>query len=99
MNQAKVSNGSPQGLISTAASLHLSLARALVGVQELPRALMSQFVDDFAVQMSSEDGYLLVPDAPGLGIEVNEDAMVEDISKDYGPGTGFLRDDGSYANW
>ena len=42
---------SPQGPVSTAASLHLSLATALVGVQELPKAPMSSLVDEFPVQM------------------------------------------------
>jgi L-alanine-DL-glutamate epimerase-like enolase superfamily enzyme len=90
---------SPQGPVSTAASLHLSLASALVGVQELPRAPMAQFAEEFPVQMPFEDGYLLVPDAPGLGIKLNESMMIEDVSREPSKGTGFVRDDGSYTNW
>jgi galactonate dehydratase len=90
---------SPQGPVSTAASLHLSLATALVGVQELPSAPMTSLVDAFPTQMPFADGHLLVPDTPGLGIELNEDAMIEDVSMTYGKGVGFVRDDGSYANW
>lgn len=90
---------SPQGPVSTAASLHLSLATALVGCQELPRAPMTSLTDAFPVQMPFADGCLLVPEAPGLGIELNEDAVNEDVSQEHGPGTGFIRDDGSYGNW
>jgi len=90
---------SPQGPVSTAASLHLSLASALVGVQELPNAPMSTLAEAFPVQMPFADGHLLVPDKPGLGIELNEDAVIEDVSLDYGKGLGYVREDGSYGNW
>lgn len=89
----------PLGPVSTAACLHLCLASSLVGVQELPRTPMSSLVDEFPVQVPFEAGYLLPPRAPGLGIEFNEAALTNASAQDYGPPTGYRRDDGSYTNW
>ena len=89
----------PLGPVSTAACLHLCLASSLVGVQELPQAPMSSLVDEFPVQAPFEAGYLLPPQAPGLGIEFNEAALTSASTQDYGPPTGYRRDDGSYTNW
>ena len=89
----------PLGPVSTAACLHLCLASSLVGVQELPRAPMSSLTDEFPVQVPFESGYLLPPEGPGLGIEFNEAALDTVSTQDYGPPTGYLRDDGSYTNW
>ncbi len=89
----------PLGPVSTAACLHLCLASSLVGVQELPRAPMSSLTDEFPVQVPFESGYLLPPEAPGLGIEFNEAALTNVSTQDYGPPTGYQRDDGSYTNW
>ena len=89
----------PLGPVSTAACLHLCLASSLVGVQELPRAPMSSLTDEFPVQVPFESGYLLPPEAPGLGIEFNEAVLDTVSTQDYGPPTGYLRDDGSYTNW
>lgn len=89
----------PLGPVSTAACLHLCLSSSLVGVQELPRPPMSSLTDVFPVQMPFESGYLLPPEAPGLGIEFNEDAMDNVSTQDYGPPHGYEREDGSYTNW
>ena len=89
----------PLGPVSTAACLHLCLASALVGVQELPRAPMTSLTDVFPVQMPFADGYLLPPESPGLGIEFNEDAVINATPPAPGPPSGYQRDDGAYTNW
>jgi L-alanine-DL-glutamate epimerase-like enolase superfamily enzyme len=89
----------PLGPVSTAACLHLCLASSLVGVQELPRPPMSTLTELFPVQVPFENGYLLPPERPGLGIEFNEDALGDVQPPAPGPPSGFRRDDGSYANW
>ncbi|MAF09414.1 galactonate dehydratase [Candidatus Poribacteria bacterium] len=88
----------PLGPVSTAACLHLCLASPLVGVQELPRAPMSSFTEAFPVQSPFADGYLLVPDAPGLGVEFVEEALESEAPAPTPP-HGLMRDDGSYGNW
>ncbi len=89
----------PLGPVSTAACLHLCLASSLVGVQELPRAPMSSLTDVFPVQVPYESGHLLPPESPGLGIEFNEEALKNVTTQEYGPPSGYQRDDGSYTNW
>ncbi len=89
----------PLGPVSTAACLHLCLASSLVGVQELPRAPMSSLTDVFPVQVPYESGHLLPPESPGLGIEFNEEALKKVTTQEYGPPSGYQRDDGSYTNW
>ena len=88
----------PLGPVSTAACLHLCLASPLVGVQELPRAPMSSFTEAFPVQAPFADGHLLVPDAPGLGVEFVEEALENEPPTPAAP-HGLWRDDGSYGNW
>ena len=89
----------PLGPVSTAACLHLCLASSLVGVQELPRAPMSSLTDVFPVQVPYESGHLLPPESPGLGIEFNAEALKNVTTQEYGPPSGYQRDDRSYTNW
>lgn len=88
----------PLGPVSTAACLHLCLASPLVGVQELPRVPGTQLADVFPVQVPFSDGHLLLPEGPGLGVELDEEAA---LAMPFQPtaGVGYRRDDGSYTNW
>ncbi len=88
----------PLGPVSTAACLHLCLASPLVGVQELPRVPGTFLTELFPVQVPFADGYLLVPEGPGLGVEFDEEA-VEEVAEQAGQGRWFWREDGSYTNW
>ena len=89
----------PLGPVSTAACLHLCLASPLVGVQELPRIPNSTLRDVFPLQVPFADGYLLPPEAPGLGIEFDEKAALALEPPPPGRGIWFEREDGSYTNW
>ncbi len=89
----------PLGPVSTAAGLHLCLSSPLVGVQELPRPPMTTLSDVFPTQVPYEDGHLLVPEEPGLGIEFDESAFTELPAYEPGGGVGYRREDGSYTNW
>src|SRR5581483_11968260 len=88
----------PLGPVSTAACLHLDLATSNFGVQELPRVPGSVFPDVFPLQVPFADGYLLPPEAPGLGVEFDEEAA---RGHPYRADTGPLlrREDGSFTNW
>jgi L-alanine-DL-glutamate epimerase-like enolase superfamily enzyme len=88
----------PLGPVSTAACLHLDLATPNFGVQELARVPGSLLPDLFPVQVRFQDGYLLPPEAPGLGVEFNEEAA---RAHPWRPGhPPFLRRlDGSFTNW
>ena len=89
----------PLGPVSTAACLQLCLSSPLVGVQELPEPPMSDFTDAFPAQVPFEDGHLLPPSGPGLGIEFDESAFEGLEPYEPSEGTGYVREDGSYTNW
>ena len=88
----------PIGPVATSAFLHLSLSVPNFAVQELPRRPNTSMPDLVLNQPEWEDGYLLPPTAPGLGIEFNPEAIGE-----YPFAMGELhhlrRPDGSVTNW
>ena len=90
----------PLGPVCTAASLHFCLASPLVGVQELSREPGTALNDVFPVQVGFADGHLLVPEGPGLGVEIDDEAAAANppVGND-GPVWGYSREDGSYTNW
>ena len=88
----------PIGPVATSAFLHLSLSVPNFAVQELPRKPGTSMPDLVLNQPAWEDGYLLPPTAPGLGIELNTDALgkypfvMEELPH-------LRRPDGSVTNW
>lgn len=88
----------PYGPGVTAATLHLCLASPNVGVMELASPPGTVLTDIFPVQVPFDDGHLLVPDRPGLGIELNEEAALA-ASAEPSNGIGYSRQDGAYTNW
>ena len=93
----KLAPHNPLGPVSTAACVHLDVASPLFGVQELAR-IPGYLPDVFPQQLQFDDGYLLPPDAPGLGVDLNE-AAVEDHPYQM-PSLHDLRmEDGSVTNW
>ena len=70
----KLATHNPLGPVSTAACLQLNLACASFGVQEQPQPPGSSLADVFPQQVAWEDGYLLPPTRPGLGIEFDREA-------------------------
>jgi galactonate dehydratase len=88
----------PIGPVATAASLHLNLSTPNFGVMELPRRPGETMADVILNQPEWEDGYLLPPTKPGLGIEFDREA----IKKYPFEMTGLpliRREDGSFTNW
>ena len=88
----------PNGPVSTAACLHLCLATPNVGVLELPRPTGSMLPDVFPVMPRFEQGYLLAPTQPGLGVTFDRDA-----ARQYAYKRSELphlhRQDGAFTNW
>jgi galactonate dehydratase len=70
----KLAVHNPLGPVSSAACLHLNLATSNFGVQEQPVRPGTVLPDVFPVQPEWEDGYLLPPARPGLGIEFDREA-------------------------
>jgi len=98
----KLATHNPLGPVSTAACLHLNLASPNFGVQEwgirgdtAPAPILP---DIFPQQLAWEDGYLLPPTKPGLGIEFDREAarkqpfQMRELPH-------LRREDGSVTNW
>ncbi len=94
----KVALHNPLSPVSSAACLHFNLACSNFGVQEQPRRPGTTLTDVVPVQPEWEDGYLLPPTRPGLGIEFDREAAkkhpfrMREIPQ-------FHRNDGSFTNW
>ena len=88
----------PLGPVSTAACLHLDLATSNFAVQECARIPGEVLSDLFPVQIPFENGFMLPPTQPGLGVEFDETALAK-----YPPVEGdcprLARADGSFTNW
>ncbi|MDA1192148.1 MAG: mandelate racemase/muconate lactonizing enzyme family protein [Candidatus Poribacteria bacterium] len=88
----------PLGPVSAAAGLHLCIASPNVGVLELPRKPGNILADVFPRNLTFEDGYLLASDAPGLGVEFNEEAAANHPYR-ASSSPRLSRLDGSFTNW
>ena len=93
----KLAPHNPLGPVSTASCAHLDFASPLFGVQELSRK-PGYLEDLFPRQLRFEDGYLLLPEGPGLGVDINEEAVADHPFQM--PSAHELHmDDGSVTNW
>lgn len=94
----KLAVHNPLGPVSTAACLHLNLASSNFGVQEQARRPGTMLSDVVPVQVEWQDGYLLPPSRPGLGIQFDREAAREHpFRMRHLPRLHRL--DGSVTNW
>jgi len=94
----KLALHNPLGPVSTAACLQLNLACPNFGVQEQPRRTNTLLTDVVPVQPEWEDGYLLPPAGPGLGIEFDREAAKKHPFQ-MSELPHLRRLDGSFTNW
>ena len=95
----KIVPHNPLGPVSAAACLHLDLACDNFAVQEAGIIGEPVLQDLFPVQVPFENGYLLPPELPGLGIEFDETIAQENYSFEWHTGPQLRRLDGSFTNW
>jgi galactonate dehydratase len=94
----KMAVHNPLGPVSTAACLQFNLACPNFGVQEQPGRPGTVLTDVVPVQVEWQDGYLLPPTRPGLGIEFDRQAakrhpfQMTELPH-------LRRLDGSFTNW
>ncbi|MCC6630043.1 MAG: galactonate dehydratase [Chloroflexi bacterium] len=93
----QVAPHSPQGPVSTAAAAHLGMA--------IPNFLILEFVRSAPYRdrvlkepWVVEQGHLTVPDRPGLGIDLDEDALAASPMRPVGVPRGAWAADGSVAD-
>ncbi|MEM7033769.1 MAG: mandelate racemase/muconate lactonizing enzyme family protein, partial [Chloroflexota bacterium] len=94
----KLATHNPLGPVSSAACLHLNLACPNVGVQEQPQKPGTMLTDIVLNQAQWDDGYLLPPTAPGLGIEFDREVAKKHPYQPF-ERPQLRRLDGSYTNW
>jgi galactonate dehydratase len=99
LHYLKIAPHNPLGVVSTAAALHLSLATDNFGVLECPRRTGTAMTDAFPVQAEWQDGYLLPPQRPGLGVEVDRRVLTEKYPFRMTGMPTLRRLDGSLTNW
>jgi len=88
----------PLGPVSTAACTHFNLAVSNMGVQEQPRRPETMLSDIVHSELVWEDGFILAPDAPGLGVELDLEAA-DKAPQQPRRFTMLHRNDGAFANW
>jgi len=92
----------PLGPVCTAASVHMSAAVANFSWLECRTAPTEKLgFDDrdlFTTQMVMEGSSYIVPDAPGLGVAVNEELLARQTFR-FWEAPHLHRRDGSYTNW
>jgi L-alanine-DL-glutamate epimerase-like enolase superfamily enzyme len=94
----KLAVHNPLGPVSTAACLQLNLACPNFGVQEQPGRPGTTLADVVPEQPRWEDGYLLPPESPGLGIQFDRAAARRHPFQMTGLPC-LHRIDGSVTNW
>ena len=88
----------PIGPVSTAACLHFNIACSNFGVMELPKRPGETMAEAFQSDFQWKDGYLLPPEAPGLGVTFDPEGLkaypfkATELPK-------LKREDGAFWNW
>jgi galactonate dehydratase len=92
----------PLGPICTAASIHLAAAVPNFSWLECRSSTFEQLGFDnpelFPVQATMDGSNFIIPELPGLGVEVNEDKIAEQ-SATFTEAPHLTRTDGSVTNW
>lgn len=88
----------PLGPVATAACVHFNLSVPNMAVQEQPRRPGTMLNDVIKNQPIWEDGYILAPTAPGLGVELDREAAAAHPFR-MTELPHLRREDGSVTNW
>jgi galactonate dehydratase len=92
---AAIAPHNPLGPISLAAGLNLAAAIPNFLCQEQSSLGVGYIKKPFQVR----DGYIDIPTEPGLGIELDEDALASKINHDWRNRETYDLDDGSVVDW
>jgi galactonate dehydratase len=93
---AAIAPHNPMGPISLACGLHLAASIPNFLVQEQVSLGEGYLKNPFKLQA---DGSVLIPDAPGLGVELDEAAMEDKIGHDWTNPESYDPFDGSVVDW
>lgn len=99
-NDVLVIPHNPLGPVSTAACLQICASIPNLGIQELPGFCLNGAEDQMVKQpLRFENGCMLIPDAPGIGVELAEDAAILYPANERGSNEAKRAFDGSVKDW
>ena len=90
----------PLGPVSTAACLQICACIPNLGIQELPDFCLNGSEDAMVKELLRfENGFMLIPEAPGIGVELAENAAELYPAKGRGSNAAKRAFDGSVKDW
>ena len=90
----------PLGPVSTAACLQICASIPNLGIQELPGFCLNGAEDKMVKEpLRYENGCMLIPDAPGIGVELADDAEELYPAKERGSNAARRASDGAVKDW
>lgn len=90
----------PLGPVSTAACLQLCASIPNLGIQELPGFCLDGAEDAMVREpLRFESGYMVIPEAPGIGVELADQAAELYPAKERGSNEAKRAFDGSVKDW
>ena len=99
-HSAMVIPHNPLGPVSTAACLQICASIPNLGIQELPGFCLNGQEDAMVKEpLRCENGYLLIPDTPGIGVELADDAETRYPPVERGGTDGHFHIDGSIRDF
>ena len=99
-NDVLVIPHNPLGPVSTAACLQICASIPNLGIQELPGFCLNGAEDKMVKEpLHFADGCLLIPEAPGIGIELSDDAETLYPANERGSNAAKRAFDGSVKDW
>lgn len=99
-NDVLVIPHNPLGPVSTAACLQICASIPNLGIQELPGFCLNGSEDRMVKEpLRFQDGCMLIPDAPGIGVELAEDATELYLANERGSNAAKRAFDGSVKDW
>lgn len=99
-NDVLVIPHNPLGPVSTAACLQICASIPNLGIQELPGFCLNGSEDRMVKEpLRFQNGCMLIPDAPGIGVELAEDAAELYPAKERGSNAAKRAFDGSVKDW
>ena len=90
----------PLGPVSTAACLQICASIPNLGIQELPGFCLNGAEDKMVKEpLRFENGCMLIPEAPGIGVELADDAEELYPANERGSNAARRAFDGSVKDW
>ncbi len=90
----------PLGPVSTAACLQICAAIPNLGIQELPTFCLNGAEDAMVKEpIRFKDGFLIIPEGDGIGVELADNAEELYPAKERGSNVAFRYYDGSVKDW